>query len=305
MALDVEGIMLRNMIRQQHFYEEDFRRYDYGLIEDTPVVICVSGPGKVNAAMTTQNLLTRFHVTQLFHTGVSGSLGMCKVGDMIIGESAVYHDYGELSNTSLDRFPVTVKFPPSYQRERKSSFKSDYNLINLIVKTIEVVGLSSIPVLGLTKNNYYVGTIATGDQFIASYFHRNRIKKETEALAVDMESAAVAQICYLNETPFCILRTISDNADLPLNVDFLTYLEQTSYRSAKVIYNVISKLNIDDNKDTLILKSKLVVEKRSIVLKIDIGKEESAIIQEFTNKKIDSIDLTSIELIRLFANKDL
>ena len=79
------------------------------------------------------------------------------------------------------------------------------------------------------------GTIASGDQFISSKGKKQLIVEEFEAIACEMEGAAIAQVCYVNKLPFCVLRAISDSADAGAKMDYPAFVELAASNSAKVI----------------------------------------------------------------------
>ena len=79
------------------------------------------------------------------------------------------------------------------------------------------------------------GTIASGDQFISSKGQKQLIVEEFDAIACEMEGASIAQVCYVNKLPFCVLRAISDSADADAKMDYPAFVELAAANSAKVI----------------------------------------------------------------------
>ncbi len=163
--------------------------YEYGL---HTLVTVVSGIGKVNAAVTTQTLLNHFTVDAVINVGVAGSLiPELSFGDVVIADDLVEHD-----------FDITAFGVPLGQIARMDTFSfiADSKL-NDILKTVE-----------LTGHNVRCGRIVSGDQFIDSADRAKFLHSEFNALACEMEGAAIAHVCYLNQMPFAVVRSLSDMA---------------------------------------------------------------------------------------------
>lgn len=164
-----------------------------GNIADKTVCVVVSGIGKANAAATTQRMLDRLGIDEMFSIGVAGAADpYLKPGDIVIGNSYCYHDVW----CGKPNMPGQVQGLPAV-------FPSGFG------RWIEKI-----------DHSMYVGTIATGDRFVQTREEIEKIKNFLPAshnvIAVDMESAAIAQVCYQNEIPFTSIRIISDN---PLNAN--------------------------------------------------------------------------------------
>lgn len=173
-----------------------------GKYEGHEVYISLVGVGKVNAAANTQRLIDLFGVECVINSGVAGcitkNLGIC---DVAISEKLTYHDFYPID--CLDKYsPYT------------SVFKADEKLVALCKNSCEK--------LAETEKNfkYETGMIVTGDRFIEDSAVVKRLGEEYNALCTEMEGAAVAHVCILNNTPFVVIRAMSDNADEKADMSF-------------------------------------------------------------------------------------
>jgi len=175
------------------------------------VALAISGIGKVAAAHTA-TLLAR-HVSALLVVGTAGGLGAgVGPGDVVVATAALQHDLDARPlfdrwvqpESGLSRFPVD----PAWTRA-------------LLAAADQVVsGQAGAGVTGREPRRH-AGLLVSGDRFIGSAKTAQRLRRDLpDALAVDMESAAVAQVCHAAGTPIGIVRTISDRADGDAGVDF-------------------------------------------------------------------------------------
>lgn len=167
--------------------------YSEFIIGDKTIIAVVSGIGKVNAAITTQVLLDNFSVDYVINVGVAGSLSSdLNFGDVVIATDLVQHDCD-----------VTAFGLPKGQIPRMDtfSFKADDELNKKIFKN-----------LNLTHNQAVAGRIVSGDQFIDDGVIAQQLHKDFDALACEMEGAAIAHVCYVNSMPFTVVRALSDMA---------------------------------------------------------------------------------------------
>ncbi|MDI9498860.1 MAG: 5'-methylthioadenosine/adenosylhomocysteine nucleosidase [Bacillota bacterium] len=154
------------------------------------------GIGKVNAARSAQLIIDAVEPAMVLHCGIAGGLDHSLAPrDVVLGRELVYHD-----------FPSELLLA---YRPFANVFASDHDLVDLAAEILEEK-LAAGSISGIRCR---VGRIATGDEFVASNERRQQIVAATGALAADMESAAVAQVCYMNELPCLVIRSISDLAD--------------------------------------------------------------------------------------------
>ena len=210
-AMDIEVETLKQAADVERRITRAAMEFCEGKLGNTDVVIVKCGMGKVNAGMCVQILCDIFNVTHIINTGVAGSLNnSLDVGDIVVAVDAVQHDY--------DVTPIGFK-KGEIPYTGLVSFKSDNELRKKAVNAAKKVA---------PKNQVIEGRICTGDQFIATKEQKDKIISSFGGDCCEMESGAIAQACYLNDTPFVIIRTIADKADSNETVDFHEFEAETA-----------------------------------------------------------------------------
>jgi adenosylhomocysteine nucleosidase len=191
-----------------------------GVIGDCEVVVATSGVGKVKAAACAQYLIDQFSPEAVICTGVAGAVkpGL-GVGDIVISKRALQHDF------DLD--------PDLLRKLRKRWLKADRRLVELAVEAGSELGF---------EDRIHVGPVLTGDQAIASQEKRQWLWENFGGDCVDMESAAVAQVCRLNHVPFLIVRGISDLAVEDSVEEFKRGLATSAADAAGVVLGVVNRV---------------------------------------------------------------
>lgn len=219
------------------------RDFWQGELQGQPVVLALSRIGKVAAATTATTLIEAFDVQQLVFTGVAGGVGAgVRVGDVVVATGFVQHD--------MDASPLFPRYQiPLYGRER---FACDMALSALLSDATHA-GLAGL--LGSLESagaqgdrTVHHGLIASGDRFVSGA-EESRVLQAALAsaghapLAVEMEGAAVAQVCFDYGVPFAAMRTISDRADDTAHVDFPKFVAEVASRYAlAIIDELVRKL---------------------------------------------------------------
>lgn len=176
-----------------------------------------SGVGKVNAARTAQILIDKFDIEYIINVGSAGALNdKLNIGDIVIGSKLVQHDF---DITAFGR-------EKGYISEVGKFFESDLE----IIKKAREIKINDI--------NIVVGTIASGDIFCTDVEMKEKIRKEFNADCVEMEGAAIAQVCFLNKVPFIIIRSISDIPNNNNQIDFKNYIKTASKNCAEFIKHI-------------------------------------------------------------------
>ena len=212
--------------------EKEYTIFDLSFYEGSiNGVYCVmvrSGVGKVNAARATQILIDNIKVDYIFNIGVAGGISKSlKVGDIVIGEKLVQHDF-DITAFNHDK---------GYIPEIGVYIQTDdylFRLANNVLKSDD-------------KINVVSGVISSGDIFCTEVKMGQKINSKFNALCVEMEGASIAQICYLNHIPFLVLRSISDT---PNNDNVITYEEFLKYSSKNIAY-AMSKILLKLNEESL------------------------------------------------------
>jgi adenosylhomocysteine nucleosidase len=190
--------------------------------KDAVVVTC--GVGKVNAAVCTQILIDDFKVDKVINVGVAGGLGSeIYPGDVVIGDSLVEHDM------DASAFGDPVGQVP---RMDTFDFKCDTTLIEAAKKACA----------NIENHKTFVGRIVTGDQFIASPDKTKWLSETFNGIACEMEGGSIAHVCYLNNTPFVVIRSISDNANNGAHMDFDKFVLIAVKNSIEILRSMLNNL---------------------------------------------------------------
>ena len=231
-ALPQEQRGLVDLLQQPRRVTHASRDFWLGDMHGQPVVLALSKIGKVAAATTTTALIERFGVRRIVFTGVAGGLGQAvKVGDVVVATDFMQHD--------LDASPLFPRYEvPLYGKTR---FHCDAALSALLFDaSSKALAHESLATHGFRGACVHQGLIASGDRFVSGA-DESRILRDLmadaghEVLAVEMEGAAVAQVCMDYGVPFAVMRTISDRADDSAHVDFPGFVEAVASRYAHLI----------------------------------------------------------------------
>ncbi|KAB2640831.1 MAG: 5'-methylthioadenosine/adenosylhomocysteine nucleosidase [Verrucomicrobia bacterium] len=192
------------------------REIHYGHLEDQLVAIVLCGCGKVNATLSATLLACHAKVSRILVTGISGGLAEgVKVGDIVIGDSFVQHD--------MDARPLFPHHEIPF--EGFSVIESEPELRHLLALAARKMLASGRPP-GLEESSVFEGLVTSGDQFLSSNKARSRVLEAIpRACCVDMESAAIAQVCRAADLPLGVMRVISDSADGSAHIDFAKFVE--------------------------------------------------------------------------------
>ena len=198
------------------------REIHYGKLEGQPIAIVLCGCGKVNAAHSATLLACHSKVTRILLTGVSGGIAEgLKVGDIVIGDSFVQHDMDARPLFPIHEIPF----------EGFSLIEADPELRHLLTEASFSM-LAEKKLVELAEARSFEGLVVSGDQFLSSSEGRSRVLDSLpRACAVDMESAAIAQVCKIADIPLGVMRVISDSADGSAHIDFSKFVEETASRA--------------------------------------------------------------------------
>ena len=207
---------------RKEIYELTFVK---GKIKEKACILVKGGIGKVNAARATQILIDKFKPDYIINVGVAGGLNpMLNIGDIVIGETLVQHDF------DITAFGHTKGYIPGVG----DKIYSDEYLIN---KIEEAIGNQEERVY-----NYEKGVIASGDIFCTEIPMRDKIYAKFNAECVEMEGAAIAQVCSLCNVPFVVIRSISDTPNGENEVEYQQFIELASERCANILKEVLKNL---------------------------------------------------------------
>ncbi|MDP5009303.1 MAG: 5'-methylthioadenosine/adenosylhomocysteine nucleosidase, partial [Glaciimonas sp.] len=211
-------------------------------LDGQPCVVALARIGKVAAAATAVTMIREFGVTEIVFTGLAGGIAAgVKVGDVVLADQLIQHD--------LDASPLFPRYEVPLLG--MGIFAADVALSAELKMAATIFLHDDLPqaVTQQTRDTFdlhqptlHVGMIASGDQFVGAMTQASHIATALpRVLAVEMEGAAVAQICFEYDVPFAILRTISDRADATAHVDFGQFLnEVASHYSTGIVRRFLS-----------------------------------------------------------------
>ena len=226
-AMDVEVATLKEKMTAKTEKTVAGAVYCEGVLEGLPVVVVQCGVGKVNAALCVQALCDCFGVTHVVNTGVAGSLdAKLDIGDFVISRDAIYHDF----DCRVINPNYTVGQVPGLPVR---AFPADNMLIDLAFSSADRI----------CPGHAYVGTVASGDQFVCQNAHKQAIAANTGALCTEMEGAAIAHGAWRNAIPFVVIRAISDKADASAEMDYPTFEAIAAERCAQVTLTMARALS--------------------------------------------------------------
>ena len=191
-----------------------------GKFNNKDIVFVQSGIGKVNAAITATLLIEKYDIDKVIFSGVAGALDkVLEIGDIVIANDVVQHDF------AVGAFGYKKGQIPQME---VWSFEGDKGLIKKVQETSD------------EKIKLHYGRILTGDQFIYKKEEKLDLGKEFEALCVDMESGAVAQVCYIMNVKFLIIRSISDSVTDESSMEYDKFAELAAENSKEILKKIVN-----------------------------------------------------------------
>ena len=231
---EIEGVI--ELLAEKEVYNIGMRTYYKGKINNTIVVVVFSRWGKVAAATTVTTLINTFNISELIFTGVAGAIdNSLNIGDVVIGKKFFQHD--------MDARPLMLEF--EIPLLGKTYFESETENNEQIQKTIataiehkskDIVSAQELKKFNITGPKVHIGDIASGDHFFSSkQAKENLAEKLPSVVCVEMEGAAVAQVCYEYNIAYTIIRTISDSSDENSSIDFPAFVSMVASKYSKAI----------------------------------------------------------------------
>ena len=223
-AMDVEIELIRSNITIENKKQYAGFTFYEGTYKGLNIVLTCCGGGKVNASSCTQILIDKFNVTGIINTGIAGSLNeKVKLCDIVISDNVTYHD--------VRKTQMKTCFP------YKEFFTANENLMNLAVKAYENSAIKN--------SNYHIGRIVTGEAFVSDNALKSAIINNYSPYCVEMEGGAIGHVAEINEVPFLIIRSISDNADDNATMNYDEFEAIAANNSAKLVLNMLELLSMD------------------------------------------------------------
>lgn len=240
-AMDEEIALLQEKIENPSQETIAGVHFIQGTLESRPVVIVKGGIGKVNATITTTLLLDHFQPSEVIFTGIAGGINPeLNIGDIVVARKTAQHDFGQITNEGRQTWDT---YQLTNDNKNPLFFPGDSRLLKFAKSAkvdLEAVMVSEHKAAPEPK--VVVGTIVTGDVFVASSAMKEELRMEFGADAVEMEGAAVAQVCYQWKVPCLIIRSISDDADEAAGVNFQEFAAVAARNAALLVMAVIEQL---------------------------------------------------------------
>lgn len=220
-AMPEELKALHNQLTGEKDTEIGGKHYFSGKIGQANVVMVESGIGKVEAGITTEHLIVECGADVVINSGSAGGIGTgLKVGDVVLSTETAYHD------ADARAFGYVYGQLPG----KPARFKASDKWVNALAKAGQKTGL-----------NIKTGLIVSGDQFVSSSDAIAEIKKHfPEALAAEMEGAAVGQVATDHDVPYVVVRAMSDTADEDAGESFDKFIVDAGKRSAKMLLQLFA-----------------------------------------------------------------
>lgn len=239
MPEEIDGVVA--LLSNCKMTEKGKRRYFSGQINGIDTIVVFSRWGKVAAATTVTTLIHEFQITELLFTGVAGAIhSELKIGDIVLAKRLIQHDMDARPLMKQYEIPLLSK---TYLESDSTHLAIASKAVNTLIENKRlhaVIDDASLAEFKIHQPKLFIGTIASGDQFFSSNAQKHALTEQLpQVLCVEMEGAAVAQVCYEYEIPFSIIRTISDVADDQSHIDFPSFIKKISSKySTEIIRNI-------------------------------------------------------------------
>ena len=195
--------------------------FNTGIISGKRVALAKCGVGKVFAAMCASVMALKYSPSLIVNTGVGGAADVnLRANDVVFADKLLQYDM----DTSAVGDPVGL-----ISGINKIYFESDPRAVGILEEAAKELSVS-----------YKVGTVATGDRFVAEPEEKLMLAKRFGAVACEMEGGAIAHVAYVNSIPFAVVRAISDSVFGDASVDFMKFLKTAAEVSSKLTMKLIA-----------------------------------------------------------------
>ena len=218
-AMKIEVESLADMLEDRRDSDYSGITFHEGRLCDADVVLAVCGVGKIFAAVCAQTMIIKYGVDVIINTGVAGGLDEgLHICDAVVAERVVQHDM----DTSALGDPKGL-----LSGINKVYIDTDCHINDVLEKCVNGLNIKHMR-----------GTIASGDVFVADEGKKSFIRENFGAIACEMEGAAIGHVCYINNIPFGVLRTISDGGD---DMDYLTFAGIAAEKGKQIILEFLKE----------------------------------------------------------------
>ena len=207
--------------------------YHVGTLCGEPVVIAKAGIGKILSAAGVVAMLNNYDISRVLFTGIAGGVGdETRVLDVVIATELVQHDFGNLNN---DGFVWCGGF-----NGESGHYSCDAELVEMAYR-------AALAVVG--EGHVFRGLVASGDQFVASEAFVRRLQEEFNAIACEMEGASIALVCEQYNTPFVVIRTLSDKADGLAHETYENMADLAADNSCRIVMEMLKSSKAIEKND--------------------------------------------------------
>lgn len=221
-AMELEVSLLRDALQKRKDTTINQFVFHEGFIGENKVILLLSGIGKVSASVATTLLITHFSPDFVLNTGVAGGLSKSSIYDIVLASKVTYYD---VDVTAFGyKLGQQAQMPDSYIPNPKWFEIAQANCLKY-------------------TPNLRIGQLVSGDSFVNTIEKKKWIQQNfPEAIAVEMEAAAIAQTCHIMHVPFLIIRSISDNASEGNTDSYETFVEKAGKLSAQINLDFITNI---------------------------------------------------------------
>lgn len=221
-ALEEEVEKLISMLQDSNCACVSGMKFYTGTIYGKKIAVAKCGVGKVFAAACAEAMILKYSPRLLVNTGVGGALDKrLDTCDIVFASKLCQHD--------MDTSPLGDP-KGLISGINKIYFDADERAVEILDKAATSI-----------KVNHLIGTVASGDKFVASSADKDFIRSEFSAVACEMEGGAIAHVAYLNSTPVAVIRAISDRADGDAGMDYPSFLPIASRTSTELTLALIKE----------------------------------------------------------------
>lgn len=235
-AMREEMQTLINNLQDQVVITKGMRTYYQGKLFNVNVILVFSRWGKVASATSITQLINSFDVDEIVFTGVAGALSEeLNIGDIIIGKNLYQHDID--ASPLFKKFEVPLLHKTYFETSDKHRDHLYQSSLTFLDSYDEYVEINRANTFLINQPKVLIGDIASGDQFISDIRSVQNLSKQLPTVqCVEMEGAAVAQVCYEYKIPFSIIRIISDKANDNSHIDFPKFASEVASHYALGIF---------------------------------------------------------------------
>lgn len=233
-AFDDEAVPIQKEIVEKQEGCIEGVNFVKGKLQGRNVVVTWTGIGKVNAAMTTTLFIEHFHPSEVIVCGIAGAINpqLC-IGDVVIAEKSVQHDLGVWTEAGIENKGYDNRLTG---KQNPTFFMADERLLDIAVRAKDKTTIKSVTIEEKERFPKVIkGVVVTGDTFIMSPQKKAEFQSRLGADAVEMEGAAIAQICYQRGIAHIIIRGISDTADEKATQDVDTFQNIAIENAAAIV----------------------------------------------------------------------